>query len=438
MSLLVVGLNHRSAPPGLLERCAVGQSDVADWLQALRAGAFVAEAAVLSTCNRVEVYASVSTFHGGVADVCGVLTSGSGVPLAELHPHLYVLHETRAVAHVLAVAAGLDSMLVGEPQILGQLRQAVRVAGVQRSSGRVLGELLRHALRVGKRVRHETGIATSGASIVTVGLDAARVSLGELTGRRALVIGAGSTGSLAASQLARAGVAELTIANRTVERAQRIARSLGGRAIDTGAELAPAVGAAEIVVSATASPALVLTGELVGAARAGRAHPAFLLDLALPRDIDPAVRAIPGVRLTDLAELGLATTAQPAAADVAAAERIVAEEVAAFERWRQGSRVAPTVVALRSKADAVVRDELDRLWGRAPSLDAEARAQVESTVRRVVDKLLHAPTVRVKELASAPGGGAYEDALRELFQLDPGAPAAVSAPEVLSAPQEPP
>jgi len=426
VSTLAVGLSYRSAPVAVLERAVLVGDAVADLLGALRASASVEEALVLSTCNRVEVYAEVSKFHGGVSEVSELLSRASGVPLEALSPHLYVHYEDSAVAHLFTVTAGLDSMVVGESQILGQVRTAYRLAREQGTVGRSLGALVQQALRVGKRVHAETGIDRAGASIVSAALTETERTLGSLVGLRALVIGAGSMGALAAGLLRRAGVGRLVILNRTAGRATGLAAAYDGRGAGL-ADLDAEVAVADLVLSSTGATGTVLTAAAVEAAMQGRdRRPLAVVDLALPRDVEPAVADISGVTLVDLATLGAALREVAAGRDIDAARRIVAEEVASFLAQLRVAHVGPTVVALRAKAADVVAAELARLDGRLPALTPRERQEVAATVRRVVDKLLHAPTVRVKELADGPGGAGYPQALRELFDLDPAAPVAVT------------
>jgi glutamyl-tRNA reductase len=428
MSLLAVGLSHRTAPTDLLEQVSAGIGDCVKLLHQLAGAEHVAEAVVLSTCNRVEVYTHVTAFHGGHVDVTDALSGVAGVSVEELSPHLYVDYDARAVQHLFQVVCGLDSMLVGEAQIVGQARAAYKQAEVEGTLGRVLGEAFRHALRVGKKVRSDTAIDRAGASLVSIAVAQAEEIVGSLHGRTVGVVGAGATGSLAATTLQRAGAGTIIVANRGADSGRRLAERMQGESIDF-ADLTSLLVRSDVVSSATASVSNVITVADVEAALPGRAgRPLVLLDLGLPRDVDPRVRELPGVSVIDLEDLGAALAHQPAQRDVEAAAAIVAEEVTAFSGWQRAIRVAPTVIALRTKAETVVRGELERLLGRLPDLDDHSRHEVEDTVRRVVEKLIHAPTVRVKELANDPGGDAYADALRELFELPRVLPEALAQP----------
>jgi glutamyl-tRNA reductase len=318
-------------------------------------------------------------------------------------------------------------MVVGEGQILGQVRDAYRRAQAAETVGRVLQALFPAALRVGKRCHAETDIDSAGRSVVTVGL--AAVAPAGVAGSQALVVGAGSMAALAASTLVREG-ADVVIASRSADRAERLAGIVGGRAIELS-RLTRALVDVDVVVSCTGAAEVVLSADMVEAAvreRGGR--PLRVLDVALPRDVDLAVHALPGVVAADLATLAGRDDLAAAAEDVGAVRAIVADELAAFAGARRQAQVAPTVVALRAMADDVVASELARMGSRLPDLDAQALEEITKTVRRVVDKLLHAPTVRIKELAAEPGGASYESALRELFALDPRAVEAVVRPTV--------
>ncbi|WP_019075378.1 glutamyl-tRNA reductase [Streptomyces hokutonensis] len=556
MSLLVVGLSHRSAPVSVLERATLVADAQFKLLQDTVAAEPATEAAVLATCNRIELYADVDKFHAGVAELSTLLAQHSGVGLDELTPYLYVHYEDRAVHHLFSVACGLDSMVVGEGQILGQIKDALAKAQELHSAGRLLNDLFQQALRVGKRAHSETGIDRAGQSLVTFGLQ--QLSSGTpveawAKGKRALVIGAGSMSSLAAATLARAGVAEIVVANRTSDRAERLAQIITeSPETDVSARAVPMESVpfeltrADVTVSCTGATGLVLTAETVAGSVEGRVsqdatadrtaardvvreelpptsvgaedgcpldlsavqgatgfsvmgeaavagmdaatleqHAAWVagagvdrresgrrtpeaeaeliaelatmavtvgriperrrpepvaqiprpapvlsvLDLAMPRDVDAAVHRLAGVRLVDIESLAEASADAPMAADVDAVRRIVSDEVAAFGAALRAAHITPTVVALRAMAADVVANEIARLDGRLPGLDDKHRAEITQTVRRVVDKLLHAPTVRVKQLAAEPGGAGYADALRTLFGLDQETVASVSRAE---------
>jgi len=420
VSLLAVGVSHKTAPVALLERFAMAAEERVKALHELVGSDHVSEALVLATCNRIEVFAEVEKFHGGVADVSRVLARQAGATVEELSPYVTVHYEDQAVAHLFTVASGLDSMVVGETQVLGQLRAAYAAAREEGTVGRALHPVAQRALRVGKRVHTETGIDRAGASLVSVALDRAEDRIGSLQGRRVLVVGAGSMGALSATTLARRG-ADVVVSSRTAASAERLALAVGGRASELG-RLADELAVADVLVTCTGATGLVVTTEVVTTALAGRnGRPLVIVDLALPRDVEPGVVGLPGVHVVDLAylqsERTAATAASVAADDVAAARALIEAETALLRAERQAAEVAPTVSALRSQAAEVVDAELLRLSTRLPDLDARARAEIARTVRRVVDKLLHEPTVRVKELAATPGETDYAGALRALFGL---------------------
>jgi glutamyl-tRNA reductase len=417
MNLLVVGVSHHSAPADVLERVAVPPADIPALLRALLGQSHIGEAVVVSTCNRVDIYAGVSGFHGALAEIAAVLSERTGVDADTLAGHLYVRYDDEAVRHVYRVAAGLDSMVVGEAQILGQLRDAYALAVEHDAVGRTMHELLQQALRVGKRAHAETGIDLAGRDMVTAALDLGLAQAGiSIDGARALVVGAGAMGALALATLRRAGATELIVANRSAVRARRLAANHNATAISMTAcyEVLDQV---DIVVSATSSTTRVLAAADLPP---GRTRPLLILDLAVPRDIDPAAAEVPGVTLVDVASLRDAL-AGTTGSDVAAAEAIVAEEAEAFLSWLRGFDVAPTVAALRMRADELVGAELAALRRRRPDLSDEQRADVARAVHRVVQRLLHQPTVRVRELAGSPGGDRYAALVRELFDLNPAA-----------------
>ena len=471
MSLLVVGLSHKSAPVATLERAAVTGDTLGKLLHDVARLPDIAETFVISTCNRVEVYAEVDRFHGGVAGVCDLLSRYSGIPATELTPSLYVHYEDRAVQHLLAVSCGLESVVVGEDQILGQVRTALKVAGDQGTLGRSLRDLGRLALRTGKRARTETGIDRLGLSLVSVGIElavserahsgpasAAAAASPELTaggapgshppgadaaplsGLCVLVVGAGAMSGLAVATAARAGAARVTVANRTRDKAERLAAGVGGVVADF-ADLPTAIAQADLVISCTGAAKPVVTEKIVRDVlrKRGQGRPLVLLDLAMPRDVDPAVADLAGpagggVRVIDMDTLRGSGGSSVGDNEVAAVRAIVEDEFAAYGSAVRAARVTPTVVALRAKAATVVDAELARLAGRLSeeSVSGHALEEIAQTVRRVVDKLLHAPTVRVKELASSPDGEEYAAALRVLFDLDPRTVDAVTHAEVES------
>ncbi len=452
MSLVVVGLSHRSAPVAVLEHVAASAADAGKVLGELLEQEHVAEALLLSTCNRVEIYALVSTFHGGLADITDVLARQSAMALDELSNHLYVHYAAAGVEHLFSVASGLDSMVVGEPQILGQLRTAY--AGAERAGaiGRTLHEVVQQALRVGKRIHTETGIDAEGASVVSEALAATVTALAGagagagagLAGLRALVLGAGSLAGLAAAQLRRAGVAEILVANRTQASAARLAELCEVEGTPAQAlsldGVAAVLTAVDVVICCIGANDAVLSADQIADARSvnpiadaadvrGRRRvPLVVCDLGLPRNVEPGVGELPGVILLDLTTVARRLEQRDTGSDaVSAAHRVVSQEVRAYLVAQRTVEVTPTVAALRRRAAEVVDAELLRLDGRLPELDAAVRDELARTVHRVVDKLLHAPTVRVKQLAEAGGGEAYAEALRELFELDPQAATAISA-----------
>ena len=456
MSVLVVGLSHKSAPVPVLERAAVSGDTLRKLLRDVVHLPDIAETFIVATCNRVEVYAEVNRFHSGVAGVCELLSRHSGIPAHELTDSLYVHYEDRAVQHLLAVASGLESIVVGEDQILGQVRSALRVAGEQGTLGRSLRDLGRLALRTGKRARAETGIDRLGLSLVSVGIDRAVGSLGGpggraglggragqiqqhamglLNGLDVLVVGAGAMSGLAVATAARAGAARVTVANRTRAKAERLAAGVGGAVADF-ASLPAAIAAADLVISCTGAANLVVTEAIVDEVLHGRppGRPLVLLDLAMPRDIDPAVGDLAGVTVIGMDTLRGSGEAAVGADELAAVRAIVDEEFAAYGSAVRAASVTPTVVALRAKAATVVDAELARLAGRLSEegVSGHALEEIARTVQRVVDKLLHAPTVRVKELASSPDGEEYAAALRVLFDLDPRTVDAVTRAEIES------
>jgi glutamyl-tRNA reductase len=422
MSVLVVGVSHKSAPVALLERLALDPEGVTKLVDDLMGSEHVGEATVIATCNRLEVYADVDRFHGSVEEVSRLLVERAGESTEALVPHLYVHYDDGAVSHLFNVASGLDSMVVGEGQILGQTREALRLGQEIGSVGPALNVLFQQALRVGKRSHAETDIDRAAPSLVGAALE--RIP-GSVAGRRVVVVGAGAMASLAVSTVFRLGASDIAVVNRSSGNADRLAREYAARSLSL-AELTTALSEADILISCTGATGVLVTRDALAAARVGVETPLAIIDLALPHDVEPEVVDLPGVSLVGLASLADDLRSTDAAREVEGVRAIVAQEIAAFLAARHQASVTPTVVALRSMATSVVDSEMERLATRLPGLDDATRAEVLHTVRRVADKLLHEPTVRVKELANETGAVSYAAALANLFALDPEAVDAVT------------
>ncbi|WP_374968077.1 glutamyl-tRNA reductase [Terrabacter sp. BE26] len=454
MSLLVIGLSHHTAPLTVLEALSEHPDRAEAIASSVLGSATATETVVLSTCNRLEVYASVPAFHPAVAAIgealaiaAGIEAPESGPPAAELAPsdprsalaaraealadHLYVRYDDAAVAHAFTVACGLDSMAVGEAQILGQMRDALAGAQSRGQVGESLNSLFQGALRVGKRAHTDTDIDQHSVSLVQIALEEASAVLGPLDGASAAVIGAGGMSGLAAATTRRQGVGSLTIVNRTHDRAERLAAATSGVARPWG-ELAEVVAQSDLVISCTGAVGHVITADLLAESAARRGgRPQVVIDLALPRDVEPVdswQREIPGVTLVDLQALGLLLEGRADTTEVVRVRDLVTGEVADYLTRRMEKSVAPTVAALRARAAALVATEMDRLDQRLPGLDESTRAEVSLAVHRIVEKLLHTPTRRVKEFAMEGSGDDYAAALRELFDLEPKDIANVSVP----------
>jgi glutamyl-tRNA reductase len=420
--VLVVGCNHRSADLALLERLAVPAEAMPKALASLTRLPHVNEAVLLSTCNRVEVYASVSRFHPGLAEVRGWLAERGDVHPQDLEELHYSYHDERAAAHLFSVAGGVDSMVVGEQQIATQVKAAMEAARAEGAARRVLQRLFRQSVRVGRRIRRDTDISQGASSMVDVGLAVARqrLEVRELADRSALIVGAGEVGSLAAARLADAGAATIAVWNRSTDKADRLAAKVDGDIVPAGG-LEDAVAAADLVVCTTGAPEPVLDADLVAAAVARRTAgrpPLVLLDLAMPRNVDPACEHLDGVRVVDIADVRDRADRGVTGDVLATARAVVDDEAAAFATWIAASEIEPTIRDLRGRAEQVRSGELDRLAGKLGTLDDRQRAAVEALTRGIVNTLLHQPTVRLKQLADDGAADAYAETLRELFDLD--------------------
>lgn len=420
MPVVVIGVNHRTAPLGVLEAMTVGDASLGKTLHALLTKEHVSEAVVLSTCNRTEVYAVAEKFHGGYADVRAVLAELAFLDPEDFADHLYVHHDSAAVAHLFDVVSGLDSAVLGEHEIQGQVKTAWERARRDDAAGTTLNLLFRHALEAGKRARSETGIGQGTASVSYAAVALAAQHLDSLEGRRAIVLGAGEMGSSMAESLAAAGVADLVVANRTHDKAKALAASVGGRAIRF-AELTDELVDADVVLTSTGASSVLLTRADVEAAMAARGgQPLVLVDIAVPRDIEPSVTEVPGVTVLDMDDLG-------AFADRGLAERrreidavrtILDEELERFQAATSAREVAPVIVALREAAEAARAAELDKVRSRLAGLDDAQMAAVEKLSQGLVAKLLHQPTVALREAAGTPKGDRLVQALRDLFDID--------------------
>lgn len=420
MSVVVVGLNHRTVPLSVLERMTVAPAALPKALHHLRSGQHVAEAVVLSTCNRTEVYAVCETFHGALADINRFFVEISGLDQNRFSEHLFTAYDDGAVNHLFAVAAGLDSAVVGETEILGQVRTAFDAALAAEASGPHLSSLFRHALETGKRARTETAIARGTASVSHAAVELAADRMGSLIGRSVLVLGTGEIGVSMVNALQHAGVGEVLVANRTRQKAAKLAEQIGGTAVALH-ELPAALTRVDVLLTATSSESVVLERDDVELVMTSREHrPLLIVDTALPRDVDPSAADIPGVTLLDLeairvfVERGLASRRL----EIEAVQTIVREECDRFSAGAAARTVAPVITSLRSHVERIRCDQLARFDNRLADLTSEQHQVVEALTKQLVAKLLHEPTVRLKEHAGTVRGGRMADALRSLFDLD--------------------
>jgi glutamyl-tRNA reductase len=419
VSVVVIGLNHRSTPLDLLERMTIGDAALPKALHDLVSRTDVSEAVVLSTCNRTEVYAVAERFHGAYQDIRDFFAEVAFLAPEDFADHLYVHYDAHAVAHLFGVAAGLDSAVLGESEILGQVKGAWDHAREEGAAGPALNLLFRHALEAGKRARTDTAIGRHITSVSQAAVAMAAERLGGLHGRRGLVLGAGDMGEAMALGLAKAGT-ELTIANRTWDTAVDLARRTQGRAVPL-AHLADALAEVDVLLTSTgAATPLLEADELrpVVDARSGR--PLLIVDIAVPRDVDPAVGHLPGVTLLDMDDLRAfaATGASARAGEVEGVRTIIDEELERYLGASSAREVSPMIVALRERAELVRRAEVDRFRNRLGDLSDAQRDAVEALTNGIIGKLLHEPQVALKDAAGSPRGDRLVAALRDLFALD--------------------
>lgn len=418
MSILVIGVNHRSGPLPLLERLTIAPADLAKCVAGLAQRDNIREATIVSTCNRTEVYVIAERFHGAYSDVCDFLCELGELDIDELTPHLFTQHDGAAVAHLFEVAAGLDSAVLGEGEILGQLRTAWDVAREESAARSGMNLLMRSAVATGKRARTETAIGQGTASVSHAAVEMLTDTVGALEGRTVAVLGAGSMGEGVAVALHKSGGADIRVVNRSPERGAALAERVGATAVGFD-QLDETLATADIVVASTGSGEPVVTVELLERARAGVGRPLHIIDIAVPRDVEPGVASLDGVSVMDIDDLrdwadrGRARRAKEA--DLV--RQIVIEEVENFSVEQTARQAAPLVASMRRAAEAVRSSEIERFAGRLGNVSDADRATVDALTKAIVSKLLHEPSVRLKSDAGTPQGDRNAAAVRDLFGL---------------------
>jgi glutamyl-tRNA reductase len=419
MHLFLLGVSHRTAPVDLRERLDFSSGDLSAAAAAIAGRPSMSESVVLSTCNRSEIYVASSDPAKAREELVTFLSDYHHVPAHAFQPHLFALEDSAAVAHLFRVAAGLDSLVVGEPQILGQVKDAYQTAAGKRCVGPVLSNAFRWSFGVGKRVRTETALGEGAVSVSFAAVALARKIFGRLTGRRVLVVGAGEISSLTAQHLRSQGVGEIVITSRTHAHAEELATAVGGLAVPWDGMIT-ALGSADIVLTATGAQRPIITRAQLEAAQGHRrSTPLFIIDVAVPRDVDPAISDIEQVFLYNIDDLKsiVEENLSRRAAEVEHAESIVNEEVTRFMAWQRSRSAVPTVVALRQRFENIRRSELQRLDGKLGALPPEARARVDEVTRLIVEKLLLEPTEQLKALPDEETQAAYTEAINRLFRL---------------------
>ena len=422
MSVVVVGLNHRTAPVELLERLAISEERLPKALHQLCSYERILEGAILSTCNRIEAYAVVSRFHGGAQDLRNFLAEFCHAAPEEFVDHLYTYHDEGALRHLFRVAAGVDSMVVGESEILGQVRRAFQIAQEEEAAQRTLGHAFRQALRVGKRARSETAIGRNPVSISSAAVELARRTFGPggLSGKSVAVIGAGKMGRLALRALRQAGASEVTLVNRSEDRGRLAAEEFGAHTA-TLDDLPRCLRTVDIAISSTTAAEAVVTERTVRPALADRGadHPLLIVDIAVPRDVEPSVADLDGVTVKDIDDLRgvVETSVGGRLSEVGNVEEIIEEELRRFVGWDQASEIEPALAALVRRAEEMRAQEVAHARTRIGELSDEQQRAVDQLTRRIVAKLLHQPLDNAKELASSKDSPVYLAVLRELFEL---------------------
>ena len=419
MSIVVFGISHRSAPLDLLERCTIAAVDLPKRLADLRSREHVSEAVLLSTCNRTEAYVVAEKFHGAFADVRNFFAETSHVAPEDLSDHLYVHHDEEAVEHLFSVTAGVRSAVLGESEILGQTKVAWEQARLERAAGPVLNLLFRHAVETGKRARTETSIGRHTASVSHAAVEMATDQLGSFAGRKALIVGAGEMAEGMAVSLAQAGLSEVLVANRTYERAVTLAERVSGTALALD-QLSSALVDVDVLLTSTGATSVIVDhASIDDALVARRGRPLLIVDVAVPRDVAPAVGDLPGVTLLDMEDLSkfAARGIEARSLEVERVDEIIEEETERFGDVRSAREMAPIISSLRGQIEAIRRSEIERASSQLDSLDDQQRATVEMVTKSLVAKLLHGPTISLKEAAGSPKGDRLADSLRDLFDL---------------------
>jgi glutamyl-tRNA reductase len=418
--IILIGLNHRTAPVEIRERISFPEEDLERFLKALQGLPSLTEGLILSTCNRVEICASTKDPEKGVEEIKEFLSHQRHVPLAEFEDALYVLQGEELVSHIFRVASSLDSMVVGEPQILGQIKGAYRVAHANKTTGTLLNKLFSQAFSVAKRVRTETSIGNGAVSVSFVTVELARRIFAHLEGKEVLIVGAGEMCELAAQYLVREGVKGTLVTNRTGERAMELAERFHGEAIPFS-KLSYALVRADIVISSTGSSEFVVRKEeVVGIMKKRKNNPLFFIDIAVPRDIDPQVNTIDNVYLYDIDDLQKVAEAniKDRRYEARKAEAIVAAEVAKFCRWYQTLEVIPTIISLKAKMKEMRETELGKALSAFPHFSEEERRAMEALSEAIVKKILHGPITLLKKASQNSEGELYVDVVKKLFKLD--------------------
>ena len=419
MSIVVLGVNYHTSPVTLLEKVMIPVPAMSSALRDLSEHSDIREVVILSTCNRTEVYAVAERFHSAHADILEFLCATSGLSADEIAPHLYSQYDEEAVVHLFEVTAGIDSAVLGETEIVGQVRDAWDFAMKQGTSRSTLNLLFRYALESGKRARTETGISRSTASVAHAAVEMSEEILGTLQGKRVLVVGAGEMGEGVAGALSRAGAESITVLNRTAARAQVLATKIGARVSDFS-NLESELGTVDVVVTCTGAGEIIIDHDLMKRVRQVHSNPVLLVDIALPRDVAASVSELPGVTLRDLDHLSewAQRGIDKRSSEVGQVRVIIGEEVDRFLLDQTQRQAAPLVAQLRRFVEDIRQAEVDRFDASLAAMTPEQRELVESISHGIINKMLHAPSVRLREAAGTPQGERLSAAVRDLFSLE--------------------